>query len=94
MHHKYKMSRRIERNIQLLKIIAKPKAKKQREALLDRNQDLLEALLEIVDNILKGNLRIAADHKQQLRKYKKLLYSLASRKVPLKHKRNHSMVAF
>ncbi len=55
--------------------------------MLHANRDLCEALFEIVHNILKGNLRISAEHKEQLRKYKTILYKLASRNVSMKLKR-------
>ena len=81
------MSRRVEQNYELLKLLAKSKGK-QRQAILDASgSELLRALCECVHNLLRGNILLSTNQKRKLASKKNHLRDLAAKQVSFKRKR-------
>lgn len=81
------MSRCIEQNYELLKLLAKTRGK-QRQAIINASgKDLIQAVCECAYNLLRGNIELSTDQKRRLATKKKHLRDLAANKVSLKKKR-------
>ena len=80
--------KRIKENKELLKIISKCSKAKDRKVLLQKGSDeFIKSILEIVLNIVKGNVKIPDSAKRKLKKYKKVLRQLICPNTSLKFKR-------
>jgi hypothetical protein len=80
--------KRIKENIQLLDLISKCKKAKDRKVFLEKGSDeFIKAIIEILLNVLKGNVSVSDKIKKQLKKYKRILRALICPKVSLKAKR-------
>ena len=81
------MSRCVEHNYELLKLLSKTKGKK-REAIINASEnDLIKAISECVHNVLSGNVELTPEEKRKLAPKKKHLRDLADSKVSFKQKR-------
>lgn len=82
------MSARLKRNWHMLKILMKAKKPKHRRAILDSgNDDLVMAICEIVDNVLRGTVKLKSADKQKLVHYKKVMRDIANKRVAKKQKK-------
>lgn len=78
---------RIENNKDLLKICATC-TKKERNLLFKKgSDDFIRSVLEIVLNLMKGNIKICKKTKHKLKKYKKVFRKLLCPNITLKLKR-------
>ena len=60
----------------------------QRHLILDAGKtDLLLAVCEIIDNVLRGNVKLSNRERDQLRRYRKSIRAMADRVVPHKYKK-------
>ncbi len=67
------MSKRLKKNIELLKILKKAKPK-QRKLLLEAAENgLIYCLCECIDNVLRGNVKLSSVRKRELGKHKDVL---------------------
>ena len=75
------MSARMKRNWDLLRVLQKaPKA--QRDAIIrSSSDDLVLAICEIIVNVLNGTVRLTPAQRKKLTIYKKILRSVADRKL-------------
>jgi len=80
------MSARLKRNLDFLNVLAKAKPKQRQAIISTASKDLLLCICEVVDNILRGAVKLTVKQKQQLKRYKKVLRTVADRKIPLKQK--------
>ena len=82
------MSSRVRRHILCLQFLKTQKNAKLRKAIIDNSDnDLVCTLCECALNILQENVAVTPQQKTQLRKYKKHLRALASKKVTMTKKR-------
>lgn len=71
-----------------LKLLRGTPSKPQRKALLDTiTVDQAKALSEIAHNFLEGNIPVAKDSLDRLRKHKTLIRQLGNKSVSIKRKR-------
>ena len=83
------MSARLKRNWHLLKVLSQFKKPIQRKAiLLTNSDDLILAICEIVDNVLRGTVQLKARDRKKLQQYKKVMRELANRKIAKKAKKS------
>lgn len=80
------MSKRIKRNLPILKALFALKPSESRIFLCKGSNDLILALCEISLNVLKGNVPLTFDQYSKLNKQKKFIKLFANRKT-VKHKR-------
>lgn len=78
---------RVRNNKKILEYFAACSSKDQKNILKFVNSDAIKTILEIIINILKGNLKIDENLKNKLKKYKSILYKLNCPKKSLKQKR-------
>ena len=81
------MSTRLKRNFKLLKLLQKASPKKRKLILHNASSDLVLCIAEIIDNVLRGHVNMPKKKLKQLSKYKKVLRSVANKKVPVNSKR-------
>jgi hypothetical protein len=79
--------KRLKANQHFLHVLKNAKPKLRKSIVKECSDDALKTICEICINILNGNLKISKETGYQLKKYKKLLRSLASPKVKLCAKR-------
>lgn len=80
--------KRIKENRQLLDLISKCKNSKDRKVFLQKGSDeFIKAIIEIVLNVLKGNVDLTEKIKKKLKKYKRVMRKIICPKVSLKFKR-------
>ncbi len=83
------MSARLKRNWLFLRAL-KTATPKQRKAIIRAGgKDLVLAICEIVDNLLRGTVTLSAGQRKKLQRYKKILREIANRKVGVRKKTNH-----
>jgi hypothetical protein len=75
------MSARLKRNINFLKILQKASPKQRKAIIATGSQDLILCISEIVDNVLKGNVKLSPKQKKQLSRYKAILRQLGNKKL-------------
>ena len=51
------------------------------------SKDLILALMEIVSNVIYGNVDISSEHVRELKKHAKILQEMANRKTSMKRRR-------
>lgn len=81
------MSVRLKRNWDLLNVLKSAKPPQRRAIVLTANDDLILAICEIVDNVLRGTVKLSSQQKSKLKQYKKVLRDTADHKISKKHKR-------
>jgi hypothetical protein len=82
------MSKRLQKNLELLKILRKAKPSQRKAILESADNGLIYCLCECIVNILHGNVRITANRKRELAKHVKVLREIADRKTKVGRKRN------
>lgn len=79
---------RIKNNKELISFFSKLKKNSEKKVLLQNGSDeFIKALLEILLNVMNGNVQISNKVKKSLKKYKKVLRRLLCPNVSLKSKR-------
>ena len=81
------MSTRLEMTDAFIKVLAKSSAKQRKLLLRGATNEQLKGLFELCLNIIRGNLPLSNAEFQKLKRHRKTLESLASRRVPLYKKR-------
>ena len=85
--YKSDMSKRVKRNLPLLKVLCGAKPGLIKAVLKGASPDLISALSECSLNVLKGNVRLTPTQKKRLTKYKTNLRLLAKRGTAQKRRR-------
>ncbi len=81
------MSKRLKKNIELLKILKKAKPKQRKLLLKAAENDLIYCLCECIDNVLRGNVKLTAAKKKELAKHATVLRNIVDRRTKLHKKR-------
>ena len=82
------MSGRVKRQVLCLQMLNRTKNTKLRKAILEyADADLISALCECAQNILRGTVRLTPGEKVRLRKYKNKLRLIANRRLSIARKR-------
>ena len=82
------MTKRLKRNIELLKILKKCKNRRQRQVILElANNDLVHCVCDCINNILKGNLQLSKKKREELKKFAPVFRQLAESKGGVETKR-------
>lgn len=81
------MSARLKRNWDLLKVLKAAHPKQRKALIMTSTDDLILAICEIVDNVLRGTVKLTSKQKVQLKKYKSVLRNTANHKVTKSRKR-------
>ena len=81
------MSAVVKRALPLLKVLVDATPKLKKAIIKHAPTDLVTAISEIVLNLIKGVIKLTAHQKKRLSRYKKELFALAKKKVPLGKKR-------
>jgi len=81
------MSRLMKRNEKFIKLLTKLPPKERAKVLENAPRELIFALSEGALNVLKGNVPLSKKKYAVLKKYKKPLRELASRKTAVKRKK-------
>ena len=81
------MSARLKRNWDLLKVLKAASPSQRKAILLTSNDDLILAICEIVDNVLRGTVKLSSHQKNKLKQYKKAMRYTAAHNVSKKNKR-------
>lgn len=81
------MSKRVKRNLPVLKALVALKPKDRRAFLCQASEDLILTLSEISLNVLKGNIPLTKKQYTKLSKQKKFIKLFANHKTGVKHKR-------
>ena len=83
----YKMSSVVRRALPLLKVLVDATPKLKKAIIKHGPRELVIAISEIVLNLIKGVIKLTAQQKKRLSRYKKELLALARKKVSLGKKR-------
>jgi hypothetical protein len=59
----------------------------KKQLLRTASTEQVKTICECIDNVLKRNIPLAPEHLCELKKYKKVLYTLADRRVPIPRKK-------
>ena len=82
------MSGRVKRLVLCLQMLNRTKNTKLRNAVLEyADADLISALCECAQNILRGTVRLTPREKVRLRKYKDKLRLIANRRLSISRRR-------
>ena len=81
------MSTRLEMTDAFIKVLARSNTRQRKVLLQGATNQQLKGLFELCLNIIRGNLPINSAEFHRLKRYRKTLESLASRRVPLYKKR-------
>ena len=81
------MSRRLRKNSDFLRVLAKATPKQYKGLIDGANKDLIHAVCECATNCLNGNIPLTPRQKKRLAPYKKNLRHLANKKVRFQDKR-------
>ncbi len=81
------MTKRLKRNLNLLKVLGGAEPKLRRSILTTCPNDLIKCLCDCCCNILAGKIKLSRKHKGVLCKHRKVIRQLTSKKVTLPHKR-------
>lgn len=79
--HSVKMSSRLKKYFAKLKLLKKATSKVRKNILKNCNRNLLCCLCECAKNVLKGNVPMTKPQKCKLRRFKKKLRNLVSKKT-------------
>ena len=82
------MTKRLKKNIELLKLLKNCKTKQQKRILLElANKDLVYCVSDCCNNLLKGNIKLSNKKREQLKKFGPVIRELAARKTGIKKKK-------
>ena len=81
------MSKRLQKNIELLKILKKAELAQRKAILKTLNNEQLLCICECIDNILCGNVKISPVKKRELSKHVKILRKLVDKETDKEQKR-------
>ena len=81
------MSERIKRNLPVIKRLKRMNVGKRKKFLKVCNQDMIDCLCETSKNILRGNLPISSACLKKLRRYKKTLREISTKKTAASKRR-------
>ena len=81
------MASRLKRHLDLMKVLYKSPPNLQRAILKEVENDVIVCLSDCCHNVLKGNLKLSAKQKKDLKKYKRQLHQLASKATTVSKKR-------
>jgi len=81
------MSRRIERNLEALKALAKANSLVQKAMISSANKDLVLTLVECATNIIRGNVDLTKSQYTRLKRYHQYLRRLVRSKTSDQEKR-------
>lgn len=87
MKHYYKMSARLKRNLDFLRILSKAKPQQRKLILQSATKDLIYCICEIIDNILHGTVKLSKQRQKKLQQYRNLLRYIADKKVSVSKKK-------
>ena len=82
------MSQRARKNYHHLKVLAVSKPNQVKAILKTADDSLICTLCECIFNLLNSNFNVSRQKKKKLAAHKKHLIKLATRGIPLQHKRN------
>lgn len=85
-----KIKPKVVRHADYISLLGRTKNKKKRKqliALADRDQ--VDAISEIIENVLRGTLVLTQTQHQRLRKYKKCMRQLVARRTALSKKKDY-----
>lgn len=82
------MSDCVFRQLPKLKELAQAKPKIRKKLLESANLVLIKSIVECIDNVLIGNIRLTKKYKEKLRKYKNILRKINTTGTKLAHKKN------
>lgn len=66
----------VKSQIDILKVLAQSKTRYRNAILKKADKSLIQAICEIVHNVLKGNINISTQDRENLKKYRKTLHRL------------------
>ena len=82
------MAKRLQRNLEILKILKNCKSRKDQNCILKLvNKDLIQCLCDCAHNILQGNIKLSKQKKISLKKHSSALRDLAEKKGGIEKKR-------
>ena len=81
------MSRRLKKNVPMLKILQYAKPSLVKQVLKQSDNELLSVLCECCLNVLRGNVPLSTYQKKRLKFFKKTLRAAADKKTTLARKR-------
>ena len=76
----------LKSQLDLLKILARPKSKYRKLIIQSADKKLVQAICECIHNVLKGNINISESEKKRLKSYRSVLHELI-KKSTLKTKK-------
>jgi hypothetical protein len=76
----------VESQLDMLKILAKPNSRYRKTILAHADKNLVTAICQCIDNVLKGVIKIPDADKTRLKKFRMVLYELLE-KSSLKQKK-------
>lgn len=81
------MSDSVIKQLPKLKALAEAKPKERKKLLERTNLVLIKSIVECIDNVLRGNVRLTSAYKDKLRKYKNILRKINTTGTKLRHKK-------
>ena len=78
------VSKLVKANLVNLERIANSSRKRAREIIKHADKSLIEAIRQCITNVLNGVVSITPAQKASLKKFRKRLHSIASKKTPIK----------
>jgi hypothetical protein len=81
------MSERLKRHASTMRGLRKASAKRRRQFIETCCPDFVDCMSECSRNLLKGNVPVSASQLKKLRRYKKLLRTLAAKRASLRTRR-------
>lgn len=81
------MSRRVKRNLPLLKLLVQASPQHRRAILNTASNDLVAAIVEIALNTLKGNIPLSQQQIKVLKGKRHAIKSLCDKRLPIKKKK-------
>ena len=81
------MTRRVLKNLELLKALNECSSIKKREVLTKVRPEVVNAVCDCIHNVLQGNIPISSKSKQKLQKKKAVLRKLTKRGTTAKERR-------
>jgi len=83
------MSKRLQKHIEVLKLLKKAEKPEQRKHILNcADNGLICCICECVKNVLHGNVHLTTAKKRELAKHKDVLRKIADRKTNINKKRD------
>lgn len=81
------MSKKVMKNLDILKVISKCKDKQRKVLIEHADADLIHALAECCLNIINSNVPLTRTQKKKLKRYRKRLHDISSSKVKINKKK-------